>query len=216
MSTGPARAPDVVGAGGGRHRDDDLPSGRNRQDGRRRDGGGRSRAACARRRGLAYRRCLDHANDRPGQHPCPGGDDRRESGGARRSVPQLAPGRPNSTGSVANLSWVRAMPSDVAALCGQDGELLGKGRGRIEGKPRLSFAHHGDHLDSGKDDAAPREACSASSPCSPPPVICSSRPGPPPICIVCAPWRTGRPWLASPPEPSTRPDAHHGVRQQLA
>lgn len=45
------------------------------------------------------------------------------------------------------------MTSDATALCGQDGELLGKGWGRIVGKPRLSFAHHGDHLDAGKDDA---------------------------------------------------------------
>jgi hypothetical protein len=34
---------------------------------------------------------------------------------------------------------------------GEDFELLGQGRIRIEGVPRLSLAHHVDHFDAGKD-----------------------------------------------------------------
>ena len=50
-----------------------------------------------------------------------------------------------------------------------------------------------------------REACSGSSPSSPPSAISSSRPVPvappfPPIFIASTPWPNGRPWPASPPE----------------
>lgn len=31
-------------------------------------------------------------------------------------------------------------------LCGENGELFGQGRVRIEGAPRLSFPHHVDHI----------------------------------------------------------------------
>lgn len=36
--------------------------------------------------------------------------------------------------------------------CGEDFELLGNGGRRIGGKPRLSFAHHMNHLDARQDN----------------------------------------------------------------
>jgi hypothetical protein len=36
-------------------------------------------------------------------------------------------------------------------LCGEDAELLSEGGIGIEGKSRLSFAHHANHFDAGQD-----------------------------------------------------------------
>jgi hypothetical protein len=38
-------------------------------------------------------------------------------------------------------------------LCGQDFELLGDRRTRVEGIPGLMFAHHADHLDAAENGA---------------------------------------------------------------
>ena len=56
-----------------------------------------------------------------------------------------------SMGSVANsrrLTELLILDGN-AGLCGEDGELLGKGRIWIEGESRLSFAHHVNHFDAG-------------------------------------------------------------------
>lgn len=56
-------------------------------------------------------------------------------------------------GSVAKFCLVREFARVVATSCGsEDFELLGERRVRIEGVPRLSFAHHVDHLDAGQGD----------------------------------------------------------------
>lgn len=57
-------------------------------------------------------------------------------------------------GSVAKFCLVREFARVVATSCGsEDFELLGERRVRIEGVPRLSFAHHVDHLDAGQGDS---------------------------------------------------------------
>ncbi len=70
------RRPDVLlRPGRGRHA---LPRRRHRSHGVRSQGGGRCAAACPRRRRAARGRCLDHAQDRLGQHQCGHHHDRRE------------------------------------------------------------------------------------------------------------------------------------------
>jgi hypothetical protein len=50
-------------------------------------------------------------------------------------------------GSVANFHYGYSGSSDVRLSCSKDGELLGDGRIGTVGIPRLSLAHHVDHLD---------------------------------------------------------------------